>query len=36
MCFEDKVEINAKNNGIGIIKIVGDKIECHTEGIKMY
>jgi len=26
----------AKENGIGIIKAVGDKVEYHTEGIKIY
>ena len=26
----------AKENGIGIIKAVGDKVEYHTEGIKVY
>jgi hypothetical protein len=36
MSFEDKVEDMAKEKGIGIIKIVGDKVEYHTENIKMY
>ena len=36
MSFEKKSEEEAKNNGIGIIKIVGDKIEYYTENIKQY
>ncbi len=31
----DAMEI-AKENGIGIIKAVGDKVEYHMEGIKVY
>jgi hypothetical protein len=36
MSFEKEVEEEAKNNGIGIIKIVGDKVEFHTNEIKEY
>ena len=36
MSFEDKAEAEAKNNGVGIIKILGDKVEYHTEEIKIY
>jgi hypothetical protein len=36
MSFENEVEEEAKNNGIGIIKIVGDKVEFHTNEIKEY
>jgi hypothetical protein len=36
MSFEDKALKFAKENGVGIIKIVGDKVEYHTEGIKVY
>ena len=36
MGFEDNAEEYAKENGIGIIKIIGDKVEFYTEGIKMY
>ena len=36
MSFEDKVIASANKKGIGIIKIVGDKVELHTENIKVY
>ena len=36
MSFDDDAINEAKENGVGIIKIVGDKVEYHTEGIKMY
>ena len=36
MSFEDKAIEEAKENGIGIIKIIGDKVEYYTEGIKTY
>ena len=36
MSFEDKAIAEAKENGIGIIKVVGDKVEYYTEGIKIY
>ena len=36
MSFEDNAEELAKENGIGIIKIVGDKIEFYTDGIRIY
>ena len=36
MSFEDDAINEAKENGIGIIKIVGDKVEYYTDGIKMY
>jgi hypothetical protein len=36
MSFDKEVEDIAKENGVGIIKIVGDKIEYYTEGIKIY
>jgi hypothetical protein len=36
LCFDDNVEEEAKKNGIGIIKIVGDKLEYQTENIKIY
>ena len=36
MSFEKDVEKEAKENGIGIIKVVGDKIEHYTDEIKVY
>ena len=36
MSFEDDAIDEAENNGVGIIKIIGDKVEYHTEGIKTY
>ena len=36
MSFDDDAIQEAKENGVGIIKIVGDKVEYHTEGIKIY
>ena len=36
LCFENDVIEDAKNQGIGIIKIDNDKIECHTDNLKMY
>jgi LDH2 family malate/lactate/ureidoglycolate dehydrogenase len=36
MCFEDGVEDEAKKNGIGIIKVVGEKVEYFTENITTY
>ena len=34
--FEDGAEEEAKENGIGVIKVVGDKVEYYTEGIRVY
>jgi hypothetical protein len=36
MSFEDDALIAAKEKGIGIIKILGDKLEYYTENIKTY
>ena len=36
MSFEDNAEELAKENGVGIIKIIGDKIEFYTDEIKAY
>jgi len=36
MSFEENAEEEAKKNGIGIIKVVGDKVEYYTENIKVY
>jgi len=36
MSFENKSEDEAKEKGVGIIKIVGDNVEYYTEGIKAY
>jgi hypothetical protein len=36
MSFDDEAITEAKNNGVGIIKVVGDKVEYHTEGIRIY
>ena len=34
--FEGKAEEEAEKRGIGIIKVVGDKVEYYTEGIRVY
>ena len=36
LSFEKNVMEKAQDNGIGIIKILGDKVEFHTENIKKY
>ena len=36
LCFDNKVIEDAQKQGIGIIKIDNDKVEYHTEGIKIY
>jgi len=36
MSFDDDAIQEAKQNGVGIIKVIGDKVEYHTEGIKTY
>jgi len=36
MSFDDDAIEEAKYKGVGIIKVVGDKVEYHTEGIKEY
>ena len=36
MSFDKNAEEEAKKAGVGIIKILGDKIEYYTEGIRMY
>ena len=36
MSFEKKAEEEAKNNGVGIIKVVGDKVEYFTDDVKIY
>ena len=36
LSFDSDAELYANANGIGIIKVIGDKIECYTEGIRMY
>jgi len=36
MSFEKDAIEEAQNNGVGIIKIVGNKVECYTDAIKMY
>jgi len=36
MSFEKDAIEEAKENGVGIIKVVDDKVEYHTEGIKEY
>ena len=33
MCFDDGAEKEAELNGIGVIKVVGEKIEYNTDGI---
>ena len=34
--FENDAIAEAKKNGIGIIKAIGDKVEYYTDGIKIY
>jgi hypothetical protein len=36
MSFDDKALDTAKDKGIGVIKVIGDKVELYTEGIKIY
>ena len=36
MSFEDNAIEQAQQNGVGIIKIVGNKVEFHTDGIRIY
>jgi hypothetical protein len=36
MSFEDDAINEATEYGVGVIKVVGDKVEYHTEGIKIY
>jgi len=36
MSFDNDAIEEAEENGVGIIKVIGDKIEYHTENIKMY
>ena len=36
MCFDEGVEKEAKENGVVIIKIKNDKVEYHTDNIKIY
>jgi hypothetical protein len=36
LSFEDKSEDEAHKNGIGIIKVIGDKVEYFTDDIKEY
>ena len=36
MSFDDDAITEAKENGVGIIKVIGDKVEYHTERIKIY
>ena len=36
MSFEDKAIEQAQQNGVGIIKIFGDKVEFHTDEIRIY
>jgi hypothetical protein len=36
MSFEDEAITEAKENGIGIIKISGDTVEYYTENLKTY
>ena len=36
MSFEEGVIQSANKKGVGIIKIIGDKLEFHTDGIKKY
>jgi len=31
-----KFVTNETENRVGIIKVIGDKVEYHTEGIKIY
>ena len=36
MSFDEEVLQEANKNGVGIIKVVGDKVEYYTENIKKY
>ena len=36
MNFENEAEKEAERYGIGVIKVVGDKVEYYTDGIKIY
>jgi hypothetical protein len=36
MSFDKKAIDTAKAKGIGIIKVIGDKVELYTDGIKIY
>ena len=36
MSFDDDAIKEAKENGVGIIKVIGDKVEYYTDGIKIY
>ena len=36
MSFEGKSEELARDNGVGIIKVIGDKVEYYTDVIKVY
>ena len=36
MAFEQRAIDEANANGVGLIKIIGDKVEFQTEGIKVY
>jgi hypothetical protein len=36
MSFDDEAESEAIKQGIGIIKVVGEKVEFHTEKLKIY
>ena len=36
MSFENDALIAAKEKGIGIIKVVGDKVEYQTKRIRIY
>ena len=36
MSFEKEAIKEAKENGVGIIKVVGEKVEFYTDGIKAY
>jgi hypothetical protein len=36
MSFDDEAEAEAKKQGIGVIKVVGEKVEFHTEKLTIY
>ena len=36
MSFDDGVIQEANDNGIGVIKVIGEKVEIHTNNIKVY
>ena len=36
MKFDKRAEEIANKNGIGLIKVSGDKVEFHTENLKLY